>query len=233
MFQPLGQGEADMAAAVDEHLPHRPGGHVQVGEQPFELGAGAEEVHLVAGKDHRVAGGDGGLAAALDEGDQGLPDARGLAEGHHRAAGQRVAFPDRDAHQGGLVGEELVKIGDLGVQDQVAEVFGGHLVGIDDQLDAQVVFFGEGSVVADVDGLDPGDLLGPGGLPGQQAGDDVGLVVVGHRQEQVRVGHPGVFQQVVVHGVAEQGGDVELGAELVQHPLVGVDGHDVHVFAVQ
>ncbi len=233
VFQPPGQGIADVPAAVDEHLAVGSAGKLQKIDQVLEPVSPAEKIDRIPGFDHGVRSRDERLARTLNNGDQGLRNLRRLAEFLDRGPGERIPRGNGDAGQDHLVPQEWVVIGEAWIGHQVGQMLRRHLVGVDDQLDSQMPLFREGRVVADVDGLDPGDLLGVADLPGQQAGDDVGFVVVRDRQEQVRVRRARLFQHGNIGGVPQQGGDVEFGPELIEHRGVGIDGDDLHVLAVK
>ena len=64
-------------------------------------------------------------------------------------------------------------------------------------------------------------------VPGHLAGDHVGLVAVGDREQHVRVLGPGAAQHVRVRREAGQGPEIEVLLEVTQRVRVAVDDRDV------
>ena len=187
-----------------------------------------DEEHLVIGLDHRVAVRNDRSPAAIDgrhpsvhrrqviaQGPQGVPDEWPAVIGAHRDHEHDAVRELEDLQGPGIFDDPFDVIRDLLLGAD--ELVDGEASGVEQRLLAQV---GAGA-----DPRDPG--RGVEQVEGHLAGDHVGLVAVGDREQHVGVLRPRAAQHVGVRGEAGQGAEIEVLLQVAERVRVAVDDGDV------
>ena len=211
LLQGGGHPVADVAAAGDHHPLHRPHHAPQLPQHRADVLAGGDDEDFVAGMDHRLALGNDGLVLAKEGGDAGIHLGRQmLPQLAHRLAHQGAALVGPHRHHDQAALGELQHLQGLGEIHQAHDVVGDVLLGADGEIHGKVLV-GEKLLVLEKIG---GPQAGNAGRHveaalGDLAGHQVGLVALGHGDEQVRIVQAGVAEDGRQGRIAAHGAQVE------------------------
>ena len=227
-FQLFRQALADVAAAGDEDALVGVVQPPQLAHDDADVFARGNEEHLVVGLDDGVALGDDGAVLAEDGGHAGVDVGHVLAQGAQLVAHQWAAVVGAHADQLYPAVGEVQHLQRAGVLDEATHMMGNQGLGADQGVDGQGLGAEQLRVFQVLGGAHAGDAVGgvEHGI-GHLAGDHVGLVAVGHRDEHVGIFGAGPLQYIGTRAVAGDGADVEAVLEVAQHIGVGIDHGDV------
>jgi hypothetical protein len=160
-----------------------------------------------------------GPAFAVDGGDPGVHPRHVLAQKAQLLAHQRAAVVGLDRHELNAAFREIQYLQRTGVLEQLPDVVGDHLLGVDEHVDGHVLAAEEAFAVQVGRRADAGDL----GRRAEQrvadlAGHHVDLVAGGHGNQHVRIVCAGSAQHVGMRRPALNRLNVELGAQLLRAP---------------
>jgi hypothetical protein len=156
----------------------------------------------------------------------GLPDAQRLPDE------RRAVREDRLRHRDLAVGEVL-HVDGAWEQDRLGEVLGRRQLRVDDEVDTEQVA-GEGGILAEVLRIaDPRDRPSGAELVPGEGGDEVDLVALRHRTQQVGVARPQLAEEPGRRPVAGDDHRVELTLHRLDAIGVGIDHGHVVTFGAQ
>ena len=156
-----------------------------------------------------------------------------LVEARQRLPHQRRGRLQTEDHERELAARKVDVLGGRGVAQQVDDLAGRHLLGVEQVVDAHVdehllVVGFEVFVV-----VDAGDRLARAELLGQHRRDDVVVLLVVDGDEEVALAHGGLAQHGEGRRVALDADDVGQAAHLGEELLIGVDDGDVVAVSAQ
>ena len=231
LVEQVGQIHARAAAAHDHHVADARPLPSDGGEKAPDLLAVAQKAELVAAAQRKIAVGDRGLLAALDDGDEHLrvKAARHLAQAQalERAFLRHAVVEDLDAALGkGLDADRA------GEAQDARDLLGALVLGVDDdrQADRLAQEFRLRQILRVADARD--DVLRAEAPRGQRA-DHVHLVALRHGHEDVGALGAGLAQGVGVRRAAEAADHVQFVGGVLDRFGVAVDERDVVALGLQ
>ena len=229
------QAYADIAAAGDDDAPHRVFEPAHFAHEHADVLAGGDEEDLVAFLDDGVALGQHRLAVAIDCRDACLGVRYVVLKCRDALADEQAVAVRAHADQPHPAVGEVQHLRGTRIQDQLLDVLADQLLRADAHVDRHRVLGKQAfrdHVVGGADARDLGWRVKQ--RVGDLAGDHVGFVAVGQRDDDIGIVGAGAAQDVGVRGVADDGADIEPVLQFAQHVRPGVDDGDfVGLFAGQ
>ena len=225
-FEPAGQLEPEFAAARHDDALEA----LVLGPSPLQEGRDgvgfAGEIDVVAHQEGGVAVGGEDFVAAGDGQEADPADPFRVAVSGKGVAEQRAVHVDGHADDDDPAVQDVGDLDGAGEAEDRTDVAGVFVVLVDEEVDAE---FREVDVAA-------GHVAG-GGHPGgraldaaglrEDAGEQVGVVAVGHRHEEIGAADAGFLQHLGIGAVAAHGQQVEAGVERGEGVGGFVHDHDV------
>ncbi len=233
LVQQGGGGAADQPAAEDHDLFQFLLRFAHQGDDGGDVAGGGHDENLVAVEQDVVASGDDGLRAAKDGDHAKDLSGRLLADLVQLLVQQGTGGVDADADQLHPVLGEFQHVGGSAALDQLHDLLGRLLLGMDGQIDTPVRERKMGGLMEELRDADAGDLLHDAEVGGHAAGHDVGLVVAGNGDQHVGLLDAGFPEQGGRGAMTEEGFDVQVLVRRVDALRLAVDGNDVVAFPRQ
>ena len=219
---------ADVAAPREHHGPNPALVVPELSEDVPDVLARGDEEHLVVHLDHRVAVGDDRPAPAVDGRHPGVHRRQVVAQGPQGVPDEGTAVIRAHRHHEHDAAREFENLEGPRVFDDALDMVGDDLLGADELVDGETPRIEERALMEVGGGADPRDPgRGVEQVECHLAGDHVGLVAVGDREQHVGVLRPRAAQHVGVRREAGQGAEVEVLLEVAQRVRGVVDDGDV------
>src|SRR4051812_15206818 len=223
-----GKPQADVAAPGNHHPPYRAVHAPELAHDLADVVGGREAEHFVAGLDHRVAVRHDGAVAAKDRHDARV-DARDVAaQLLQRMADQGPAGERPHRNQAHLAAGEVEHLERLRELDQLDDIVGQDLLRADREVHVKSVL-AQNALVREVVGgayaRDAARHVEHAG--GDAAGDQIRLVGLGNRDQQVGIVDAGLDENRGMGAAADDRAQVEPLLQRTQALRLDIDYRDV------
>ena len=199
LLERAGEAQADVAAAGDHQPPHRILAAPQLRQHAPQVILGRDEEDLVVLFDDGIADGRHQPVIAIDRGDTGLGIGQVLLQRPQLAAHQQSVATGPHTDQLYAAVGEIDYLQRAGIRQQSRDVLGHELLGADPDVHREPAFGEQLFALRVLGRTDARDLRWRSiERVRDLAGDDIDLVAVGQRHEDVRVGDAGRLEHVGV-----------------------------------